>query len=62
MDRPDVAILSVPTILARIEELELEIAAGLLRGVTTAAEYRTINNILAMQHAEACVFALPASS
>jgi hypothetical protein len=59
MDRLDAAVLTLPTLLARIDVLEREIAAGLLRGVATAAEYRTINNIMARQHAEARVFAIP---
>lgn len=61
MDRLDTAILA-PTItraaiLARIDVIERETAAALLQGVSTAAEYRAINNILGHQHAEARVYA-----
>ena len=63
MDRIKFAILAEASvrasILARIDVLERETSAGLLRGVTSAAEYRTINNIMAEQHAEARVFAEP---
>lgn len=63
MDRLNVAILAPlvtrATILARIDVLERETSAALLRGVTSAAEYRTINNIMAEQHAQARAFAEP---
>lgn len=63
MDRLDTAILaplvSRAAILARIDVLERETNARLLRGITTAAEYRTINDILATQHAEARAYAEP---
>lgn len=61
MDRLNVAIvaplISRAAILARIDEIEREITAGLLRGVTSAQQYKAINNIKAEQHAEARVFA-----
>lgn len=64
MDRLNVAILAPvltrAAILARIDVIERETSAALLRGVASAAEYRTINNILARQHAEALVYAAPA--
>lgn len=63
MDRLNVTVLapvaSRAAILARIDVLENEIAAGLLRGAASAAEYRTINNIMAEQHAQARAFAEP---
>ncbi|MFC5550730.1 hypothetical protein [Massilia aerilata] len=63
MDRINVAIVAPlvarATILARIDVLEQETSAALLRGVASAAEYRTINNILATQHAQARAFAEP---
>lgn len=64
MDRLDTAILAPlvtrAAILARIDVIERETAAALLRGVSNAAEYKAINNIMAEQHAEARVFAAPA--
>lgn len=61
MDRLDTAILTPlvtrAAIIARIDVIERETAAALLRGVRTATEYRTINDVLGQQHAEARVFA-----
>ena len=63
MDRLDTAILTPlitrAAILARIDVLERETASALLRGVTDAAQYKAINNIMAEQHAQARVFAAP---
>ena len=64
MDRLSDEILTTVTdraaILARIDVLERETCAALLRGVTSADQYKSINNIKAQQHAEARVFADPA--
>lgn len=63
MDRLDDATLAPqidkPAIRERIEVLEQKIGAGLLRDVKTVAEYQAISAILAMQHAEALVYATP---
>jgi hypothetical protein len=63
MDRLDVGTLApqidVPAMRERIEVLEQRIAGGLLRGIRSAAEYRTISGIVALQHAEALVWATP---
>ena len=63
MDRLSDEILTPVTdqaaILARIDVLERETCAALLRGVVSADQYKTINNIKAEQHAEARVFAEP---
>lgn len=63
MDRLDVATLApqldVAATRERIEDAEQRVTAGLLRGVKTAAEYRTISGIVALQHAEALVWATP---